>query len=134
MSKFKQEERQRYEDLWFVFIDPSDKLLEGKEIPEDVKCRLVSHKFLPAFSVLVNGIKVHDLEPLEVLYAMAEGRLVFDGPYSRDNFADVLNEKLVANEKLKAALSTACSIAISAVAVAVGTAVAVIAYKKHLLR
>lgn len=134
MLNQKKTEPRKYEDLWFVYIDPKDKILEGKEIPEGTKCRLRAHKFLPVFEVIANGSKIHDIEPLEALYAMADGHLTFEGPYSRDNFANILNEKLVADEQLKTALSVACTIAVSALAVAAGTAAAVIAYRKHFFR
>ena len=119
-----------FKDLWFVFISPEDPLLRGKDVPAGARCRIMAHKVLPAFMVVADGKKIHDLDPHEILYAMAESRLTFNGPYSRENFMEILSERLTESERLKASLNTAMTIAIGALGVAALAVGGAFAYRK----
>ena len=82
-----------------------------------MKCRVLPHDFFPSFYILAHGDKVATADPHELLYALADGRLTFQGEMSKGNFVEILNEKLVASERLAASLKTASTIAAGALGV-----------------
>ena len=120
------------EDVYLVFIDCNDEILAGRGEGLNTSCRILAHNRIPAFYAYADGRNIADLDPHEILHAMAENRLIFMSEHDKELFVSILVEKLKDGEDLTRIISKVGMVAVGVTAVAVLTVVAVIAGRKAL--
>ena len=118
----KQQEIKSRDEIYLVFLPSDDELLEGKGQAGVDQYRILAHERIPAFYAYYAGKKIADLDPHEILYAMAENRLMFVSEGDKELFVSILLEKLKDDEKLTRFMNILGNVAIG---IAVATALIV---------
>lgn len=120
--------------IWFAFIEPTDDVCKGLDIDSTAQVRIISYDDIPLFALFYKK-ELKTLDPYTVLTMLGEERITFPTEHDKECFAGVLEDKLVAYDKMSEKLSHVSRIAMIAggvIAGAAATVIGTVAILKHL--
>lgn len=119
--------------VWFAYLAPDDEICRGLNVDHATQVRIMSYDDIPLFALFYQK-ELKTLDPYTVLSLMGSERIHFPTDRDKQGFAEVLQEKLVAYDRMSEKLSRLSHVALVAggvIAGAVAATIGAVAIVKH---